>query len=249
MAPPYTGGQWRLDTVAEAVTKRKGSEMVRRGQKRVITARRGKGFTLVELIVVIAIIAILAGILVPVTANVLEKSRVSKGLAEGRGFSTALDKLNADVGYYPPEAAVNTDPGLVEMPRSITVKLARQWSGPYVKVWPTNNPWGGQWDYDYNNSKTLSFDHDGLAGNEIVISHVKGSQAAAMPMSAADAIDLAMNNGDGRSVGQFQWTTDGSGKVDRAATYMAEGPTWIGLGPPLGGGALEVSALSGEVAK
>ena len=48
-----------------------------------------KGFTIVELVIVIAVIAILAGVLIPTFAGIVEKANVSKALQEAKNAYTA----------------------------------------------------------------------------------------------------------------------------------------------------------------
>ncbi len=55
-----------------------------------------KGFTMVELVIVIAVIAILAGILIPVFANVIEKANINKSLQQARNALKLYLTENAD---------------------------------------------------------------------------------------------------------------------------------------------------------
>lgn len=191
------------------------------------SSRRSHGFTLIELIVVIAVIAILAGIMISVIAGVIEKSRISRAIGEFRNFATALDKINAEVGFYPPEVVENKDPGLVTNPfASTTHPLYKKWAGPYIKVWPTLTPWAGYWDYGYGADSTI-FNQDNLSGNEVSMAQVKGNVAAAMSLSAAEGIDASLDTGNGSAAGPIQWSVDGlTGAVNRLTFYVAEGQKW-----------------------
>lgn len=70
--------------------------------------RKLKGFTLIELIVVIAIVASLAAILTPLFFGMVKESRASKYQAQARhvyeGVQLALTNLNAAGGEYSPDA-------------------------------------------------------------------------------------------------------------------------------------------------
>lgn len=62
--------------------------------------RRG-GFTLIEVIVVAGIIAILAGILVPLIFKEIDESKISRAYADARSISTAMIVLKKDTGQWP----------------------------------------------------------------------------------------------------------------------------------------------------
>lgn len=63
------------------------------------TARAG--FTLIELVVVISILAILAGALIPRVTNRMAQSRDARRLADVRAVKNAVDQYYIDKGYYP----------------------------------------------------------------------------------------------------------------------------------------------------
>lgn len=63
--------------------------------------REQKGFTLIEVIVVAGIIAVLAGILVPLIFKEIDESKVSRAAADIRSISTALIVLKKDTGQWP----------------------------------------------------------------------------------------------------------------------------------------------------
>ena len=67
------------------------------------TIRRPRAFTLIELLIVVAIIAILAAIALPNFIEAQTRSKVSRALADMRSMGTALETYAADNGKYPPD--------------------------------------------------------------------------------------------------------------------------------------------------
>jgi general secretion pathway protein G len=99
------------------------------------------GFTLVEMLVVITIIAMVMGLVGPRVLNYLSQSKVKTARIQIESFESALDLFFVDAGRYP-----TTSEGLsalVQRPGS-----APFWSGPYLKgnTVPAD-PWGTPYVY------------------------------------------------------------------------------------------------------
>jgi general secretion pathway protein G len=109
------------------------------------------GFTLIELMVVVIIIAALAGMVLP---HVIGRADDAKGkIAAGDlgHLKTALSLYRLDNGTYP-----TTDEGLMAL--MVAPASASNWKEPYLEKSP-NDPWGRPYKYQYKGShNVLGFD-------------------------------------------------------------------------------------------
>lgn len=125
-----------------------------------------RGFTLIEILVVVVILGILAGIVVPRLLGEPEKARRTKAEVQIRSLEESLAMFKLDNGFFP-----NTEQGLialVEKPRSGKIpnhyrekgymkKVPQDpWSNPYIYLSP-----GIHDDYDI-----MSYGPDGASGGD-----------------------------------------------------------------------------------
>ena len=99
------------------------------------SAARG-GFTLIEVLLVVAILGILASVVVVNFSGRQKKAMISACRASIKAVCTAIDTYEVDTGRYPPGlgSLVNNDG-------------APNWSGPYVKGGSPKDPWGNPLQY------------------------------------------------------------------------------------------------------
>ena len=147
---------------------RSGRSPVRRHDRRRRPAkslRRQRGFTLVELLVVLVILGLLVGIVAPRAINYLSKAKTDVAKIQLDNLATALDLYRLDVGRYP-----NQEQGLralVAPPSGVA-----GWHGPYLKGNEVPlDPWNRDYGYEIPGEHNGPFDlwslgGGGLAGGE-----------------------------------------------------------------------------------
>jgi general secretion pathway protein G len=104
-----------------------------------VAAKRA-GFTLLELLVVVAIISLLVGYVAPRYFGQIDKSEVATAKAQIDAFEKALDQYRLDIGRYP-----TTEAGL----SALVTRPANEprWNGPYLRKDPPFDPWGSPYVY------------------------------------------------------------------------------------------------------
>ena len=117
-----------------------------------------RGFTLIEILVVMAIIGMLAIMVAPNIFNQQAGAQIDAALSQISSLEAALDTYRLDVGEYPDSLE-----GLRE---NISGRAA--WNGPYLRRDVPLDPWGNEYVYDSNGREfTLSsYGPDGEQGGE-----------------------------------------------------------------------------------
>lgn len=124
---------------------------------------RSRGFTLLELLVVMVIIGLLAGYVGPRLFAQIGKSEVKVARAQIDGLQKALDQYRIDTGRYP-----STEQGLAAL-RSRPGDEAK-WAGPYLAKAVPKDPWGHDYVYrapgEHGEFDLSSLGRDGRPGGE-----------------------------------------------------------------------------------
>ena len=122
-----------------------------------------KGFTLLELLVVMVIIGLLAGYVGPKYFSQIGKSEVKAARAQIDALEKALDQYRLDTGHYPTGSQ-----GLSVL--VIKPDNESKWDGPYLKKAVPLDPWGNAYLYrqpgDHGEYDLLSYGKDGKPGGE-----------------------------------------------------------------------------------
>jgi general secretion pathway protein G len=131
---------------------------------------RCRGFTLLELLVVVTIIGLLAAYVGPKYFSQLGKSEQGVAKAQVEAFARALDTYRLDVGHYP-----TTEEGLA----ALLTKPANvvKWNGPYLQKAVPLDPWG----------RAYLYRSPGAAGDFDILSYGKDGQ----PGGTGDAADVS----------------------------------------------------------
>jgi len=129
---------------------------------RSLTRAATAGFTLVEVLVVITIIALIMGLIGPRVLNYLTESKAKAAKIQIESLASALDLYFLDAGRYP-----NTSEGLSALIRHPAG--ANGWNGPYLRGNAVpNDPWGRPYVYrspgQHGPYDIISYGADGQEG-------------------------------------------------------------------------------------
>jgi general secretion pathway protein G len=138
--------------------------MITKNRNRNTRSRRG--FTLVELLLVLVILGVLAAIVFPKFSGTSQRGRETAAQTQIAAFKTALEAFEVDMGYYPKGKDGLAD--LIQQPRD-----AKRWHGPYLQSDAVpKDPWDNDYTYEcpgrhnVQSYDIVSAGPDGRTGNE-----------------------------------------------------------------------------------
>lgn len=133
-----------------------------------VPTKNAKGFTLIELIIVVAIMALLTAFIAFISSVMIQRARVAKAQGEMNRLAKAIKQLEMDTGMHPGPTALTTcahvaiDDVLLNNSERVGLvggaTMFDDWKGPYIESVPATDPWGTPYylDADYycnSNSK------------------------------------------------------------------------------------------------
>lgn len=126
-----------------------------------------QGFTLIEILVVIAVVSILASLVSPMVFRNVGDAKTSTARAQIEIFALALDSFRLDNDRYP-----TTEEGLSALRQSPDGPISSSWRGPYLRKEVPTDPWNRPYVYrspgtvNPGSYDLLSLGRDGEEGGE-----------------------------------------------------------------------------------
>ena len=105
-----------------------------------LRSSRRRGFTLIEVMLVMTIIVIMAAFAVMAYGPIQRKAYINQAKIQVQSFKTCIDRFNLDIGFYPQSLDdLRQAPGGLPNPA--------KWDGPYLGTDVPPDPWGRPYQY------------------------------------------------------------------------------------------------------
>jgi general secretion pathway protein G len=129
---------------------------------RSLKPRTRAGYSLMEVLIAVAIIAVLATLVGPRLLGQLDRSKVTAAQTQIRMIETSLDTMRLDIGRYPTQ-----EEGLALL-QTPTESVSAMWAGPYLDGGLPDDPWGRPYQYRVgggsDRGQVFSYGADGQEG-------------------------------------------------------------------------------------
>lgn len=162
-----------------------------------------KGFTLVEVLVILAILAALAAVLVPTVSNQVRKADVGRAVGDLTNLRSGIEAFLVNVHRYPgdmedlvyPIDGTDADATTATYPAGLTSR----WEGPYI-------------DRVIVDDGELETGFGGLIQDEFTVTTDAGVDYLTVTIHGIaqpefDLIDAQIDEGNGATAGRLRWTT------------------------------------------
>ena len=129
-------------------------------RRRARARNQQRGFTLVELLLVLVILALIGGLVLPGIIGKAEGAKVKAASSQIDRISMAVESFYLDTGIKPDSLG-----DLVDEPGD-----ANGWNGPYIKKSTLKDPWGRDYEYrvpgEHGDFDIISYGADGQPGGD-----------------------------------------------------------------------------------
>ena len=151
-----------------------------RRRRKTLLRRDRAGYSLLEILIVVAIIALLAALVGPRIMGQLDRSKVRTAEVQARALVSALHTMRLDIGRYP-----TNEEGLDLLVGNSQGTVAG-WYGPYLDAGVPMDPWGRPYVYEApasleGNPTIISLGSDGQPGGSGLAQDIR----SAAPVSAS----------------------------------------------------------------
>ena len=119
-------------------------------------SRSRRGFTLIEILIVLGIIILLAGAAIVALVPQQKGARIDTTKLKMKSIETGIEAYNVNIGHYPNEQEGGLE-ALRVKPSFDTEAMGQNWRGPYLKEDPVDS-WGQKFNYQLSQPGTPEAD-------------------------------------------------------------------------------------------